>query len=644
LVLGASLELGVWNLELPAGPPGAERQPRDDSIVALHDNESMDKATIADVLEKIATLLELKDENPFKIRAYTNAARSLETWGGNVSELRDQETLEKIPDIGKAIAAKIKELVETGSLKFFDDLRAEFPADIFELFSLPGLGAKKIKALHEKLQVSSIAQLQEACVAGRVAELPGFGKTTQEKLCRSIDERQKYAGSFQLGTIAAEAETLQSDLRAHPETLHVCIAGSYRRRKEIVRDLDFIVATSAPAEITAAFIGHPLVESIIAQGPTKSSVRLRSGIQCDLRVVTAAEYPFALNYFTGSKDHNIVMRNRALQHGWTLNEYRLALVDTETRSTGETPVPRTAAPRTPGQKRPGEKAPAIREEADLYRALELDYIPPELRENCGEFEAASAGNLPRLVEAENLRGTFHCHTTASDGHNTLEEMAAAAQELGLQYLGIAEHSRSSIQAHGVDAARLAVQVARIRQLNRECENFRLFAGVECDILRDGSLDFPDDVLAELDYVVASIHSAFTLSEADMTRRIIRAMSNPHVTMLAHPTGRLLLKRDPYAVDIPAIIEAAAATGTWIEINAAPKRLDLDWRWWPLAKEKGVKCVINPDAHRTERLQELWFGVGVARKGWLTKAEVMNCLPLGKIEEALGKKRSVNGDR
>ena len=298
------------------------------------------------------------------------------------------------------------------------------------------------------------------------------------------------------------------------------------------------------------------------------------------------------------------MRNRALQRGWTLNEYRIA------------PAPAAAAAKS---KRTTAKIPEVREEADLYRALDLDYIPPELRENCGEFEAAAAKTLPRLVEAENLRGTFHCHTTASDGHNTLEEMAAAAQELGLQYLGIAEHSRSSIQARGLDAPRLREQVAAIRKLNRDFDNFRLFAGVECDILRDGALDFEDEVLAELDYVVASVHSAFTLSEADMTRRIIRAMSNPFVTMLAHPTGRLLLKRDPYAVDIPAIIEAAAETGTWIEINAAPKRLDLDWRWWPLAKEKGVKCVINPDAHRTERLQELWFGIGVARKGWLDQS-------------------------
>ena len=622
----------------------------------------MDKATIADVLEKIATLLELKDENPFKIRAYVNAARSLETWGGNIADLANEEVLEKIPGIGKAIAAKIKELVETGSLKFFDELRAEFPADILELFSLPGLGAKKIKALHEKLQVSSIAQLHEACVAGRIAELPGFGKTTQEKLCRAIDEREKYAGSFLLGKIAAEAEQLQNDLRAHPDALHVCIAGSYRRRKEIVRDLDFIVATNAPAEISAMFVQHPLAESVIAYGPTKSSVRLRSGIQCDLRVVTSAEYPFALNYFTGSKEHNIEVRSRALKRGWTLNEYRLGETPPdpeEARSTGILPVGTTGVSsvdaadknKTAGKmptgptgetpvprRKPPQKIPVIREEADLYRALDLDYIPPELRENCGEFEAAAAGKLPRLIEAENLRGTFHCHTTASDGRNSLEQMAAAAQELGLQYLGIADHSRSSIQARGLDEARLRVQLASIRKLNSEFENFRLFAGVECDILRDGSLDFPDEILAQLDYVVASVHSAFTLSEADMTRRIVRAMQNPHVTMLAHPTGRLLLRRDPYQVDIPAIIEAAAATGTWIEINAAPKRLDLDWRWWPLAKEKGVKCVINPDAHGIERLQELWFGVGVARKGWLTKDDVMNCLPLGKIEAALGKKR------
>ncbi|MFZ3373941.1 MAG: DNA polymerase/3'-5' exonuclease PolX [Chthoniobacterales bacterium] len=583
----------------------------------------MTKGEIAAVLEEIATLLELKDENPFKIRAYANAARSLETFGGNLSDLQDEEALEKIPGIGKAIAAKIKELAATGSLKYLEELRADFPAAILELFSIPGLGAKKIKALYEKLHISSIAQLQKACESGRVAELPGFGQTTQEKICHAIADRAKHFGSFQFGQIAGEAESLRNDLAGHPDALHACVAGSYRRRREIVRDLDLVVATQKPAGVTEFFLEHPLVESVIAQGPTKSSVRLRSQIQCDLRVVSAAEYPFALNYFTGSKEHNIELRNRALKRGWTLNEYRLA-----------------PAPAPPGsrKKRSTTKIPQVRDETELYRAFDLDFIPPELRENRGEFEAAANHSLPRLIEKENLRGTFHCHTTASDGHNTLEEMAQAAQALGLEYLGIAEHSRSSIQAHGLDAPKLRAQVAAIRKLNKKFEGFQLFAGVECDILRDGKLDFEDDLLSELDYVVASVHSVFNLSEAEMTRRIIRAISNPFVTILAHPTGRLLLQREPYVVNLPAIIDAAAETGTWIEINAAPKRLDLDWRWWPLAKEKGVKCVINPDAHRGERLRDLWFGIGVARKGWLTKEDVVNCLPLGKIEKALGMKR------
>ena len=583
----------------------------------------MTKAEIAAVLEEIGTLLELKGENPFKIRAYANAARSIEAWGGSLSDLQDEEALSKIPGIGKAIAAKIKELAATGSLKYVEDLRGEFPAAILELFSIQGLGAKKIKVLYDKLHVSSIAELLKACESDRVAKLPGFGETTQEKLCKAIADRIKHAGSFQFGQIANEAESLRSDLAGHPDVLQVCIAGSYRRRREIVRDLDLIVATKNPGEITKSFVGHPLAESVIAQGPTKSSVRLKSGIQCDLRVVSGAEYPFALNYFTGSKEHNIEMRNRALEHSWTLNEYRLA------------PLPPDPKAK---RKRSAKKIPRVRDEAELYRALDLDFIPPELRENCGEFAAAEKHLLPRLLEQENLRGTFHCHTTASDGHNTLEEMAQAAQGLGLEYLGIAEHSGSSIQAHGLDPANLRAQVAAIRRLNQKFDGFRLFAGVECDILRNGSLDFDDDVLSELDFAIASVHSVFNLSEAEMTKRIIRAMENPFITILAHPTGRLLLKREPYVVDLPAVLDVAAETGTWIELNAAPKRLDLDWRWWPRAREKGVKCVINPDAHRAERLQDLWFGVGIARKGWLTKDDVVNCLPLGKIEAELKRKR------
>jgi len=587
----------------------------------------MTKSEIAAVLEEVAALLELKGENPFKIRAYTNAARSLETFGGNIPNLQDEEALSKIPGIGKSIAEKIKELAAIGSLKYLEELRTQFPAAILELFSISGLGAKKIKALYEQLQVSSIEQLRQACETGRVAELPGFGETTQTKICKAIEERAKHSGYFQFGQIAGEAETMRSDLAGHPNALQVDVAGSYRRRKEIVHDLDLVVATKKPEAITKFFVAHSLVDSIIAQGPTKSSVRLRSGVQCDLRVVSSPEYPFALAYFTGNKEHNIELRSRALERGWTLNEYRLAPLPVDPKAK---------------KKRPVKKIPKVRDEADLYRALDLDLIPPELRESSGEFEAAEKPRkllgLPKLIEQENLRGTFHCHTSASDGHNSLEEMAEAAQALGLNYLGIADHSRSSIQAHGIDEAQLRAQSALIRELNKKFDGFRMFAGVECDILRDGSLDFPDNILSQLDYVVASVHSVFNLSEADMTARVIRAMENRFVTMLAHPTGRLLLKREPYQIDIPAVLDAAARTETWIELNAAPKRLDLDWRWWPLAKQKGVKCVINPDAHRTERLQDLWFGIGSARKGWLTKGDVVNCLPLGKIEHALRAKR------
>src|ERR1700737_403279 len=387
----------------------------------------MTKSQIAEVLQEIATLLELKDENPFKIRAYANAARSLETFGGNLSDLQDEEALAKIPGVGKAIAAKIKELAATGSLKYLEELRAEFPEAILDLFSISGLGAKKIKALYEQLHISSVEQLREACESGRVAQLPGFGETTQAKICAAIEQRAKHSGYFQFGQIAAEAESLRKDLAAHPDALQVDVAGSYRRRREIVRDVDLVVATKKPAAITESFVKDALVESIIAQGPTKTSVRLRSGIQCYLRGVSAAEYPFALNYFTGSKEHNIEMRSRALQRDWTLNEYRLA-----------------PAPVDPKARKKESKItiPKVRDEAGLYRALDLDFISPELRENCGEFEAAGKHSLPRLIEQENLRGTFHCHTVASDGHNTLEEMAEAAKALGLVYLGIAEHSRS----------------------------------------------------------------------------------------------------------------------------------------------------------------------------------------------------------
>lgn len=575
------------------------------------------RETLIEALEQIATLLELKAENPFKIRAYRTGAETVRTYPGDFLQLARDNQLEGIKGIGDALRDKLHTLAATGSLPFLEKLKAEFPATIFDLFEISGLGAKKIAALYADLGVGSIPELQKACESGEAAKLPGFGEKTSAKLLEAIATRASFADTFRVDQVAPAAREILEYLRGHPDTSRAEVAGSFRRGKEIIGDLDFLVATKNPVALMEDFVRPPWVHSVIASGPTKTSVRLHSGVQCDLRAVTNAEFPFALAYFTGSKEHNIQMRGRALKQGWTLNEYRFAPTGPD-------------SPEVPDE---------IYDEGQLYTALGLDPIDPALREGAGEIEASEAGTLPRLVEMENLRGTFHNHTTASDGHATLREMAEAAMELGLEYLGIADHSKSSFQANGLDETRLRAQYEEIRTLNAEyAPDFRLFAGSEVDILKDGSLDFSDDLLAELDYVVASVHNVFTLPEAEMTARIIRAVENPSVTMLGHVTGRLLLKRESYAVNLPAILDACAATGTIIELNASPWRLDMDWRWWRMAKEKGILCSINPDAHTTYGLQDLWYGLRAARKGWLTRQDVINCLPLGKVEEALRVKR------
>ncbi len=580
----------------------------------------MNKEQIVGVLENIGLLLDLKGENGFKVRAYVNGARALEAMSEDLATVIAEDRLKAVDGIGKALEEKITTLSREGRLEFYDDLRAEFPEGIFELFELRGIGAKKIKALYDELGVASVAELRAACEDGRVAGLDGFGEKSAENFLKAISDLESHAGLFLIGDVMAVAGRLLDDFRNHPEVLLADIAGSFRRSKEVVHDLDLIAASAAPEIVSEDFIGHELVESVLAHGATKSSVRLKGGLQCDLRVVSNAEYPFALNYFTGSKEHNVRMRNRALERGWSLNEYRFS----EAKG-----------------KKLREPIPEVSSEADIYRALGLRFVVPELREDRGEFDAAEAGELPKLIEWHNLRGTFHNHTTASDGRASLREMADAALDLGLQYLGIADHSKASVQANGLDAKRLAAQGKEIDNLNAEFDGFRIFKGVECDILKDGSLDFPDDVLGSLDYVVASVHSSMQLGEAEMTKRIVRAISNPRVTMLGHATGRLLLSRDGYAVNIPAVIDAAAEMGTILELNCSAMRLDLDWRWWPLAKEKGVKCAINPDAHSTEGLQNLALGVRLARKGWLTREDVVNCLGLPEmvafLEEKAGRR-------
>ena len=572
----------------------------------------MTREEMAGVLEEIALLLELKDENPFKVRAYRQGAETVLNFDGDIVALAAAGELHGIKGIGEALRDKLHELAATGVLKFHQDLRAEFPPGLFELFELQGLGPKKVKALYEALAIDSVGALKAACEAGKVAGLPGFGEKTQSKLLEAIGHHEQFAGRFLLGAVSPLAGEILDTLRTHPEISQVTVAGSFRRARETVHDLDFLVATKEPVLVCEDFTTLPQVETVLACGETKASVRLKNGIQCDLRAVSNAQFPYALMYFTGSKEHNVALRSLALKRGLSLNEYGFT-------AAGETAV----------------EVPAdLHQERDIYQFLGMQYIEPELRENRGEIEAASEKSLPRLLELSHLRGTFHSHTTASDGHNTLEQMAEESMELGLQYLGISDHSKSTTIANGLDEERLLRQIDEIRALNQSFSHFRLFAGSEVDILKDGSLDFDDATLAKLDFCVASVHAHFNLPEDEMTRRICRAMENEHVTMIGHLTGRLLLKREGYAVNHAMIIDCAAETRTVIELNCNPQRLDMDWRWWKRASEKGVLCSINPDAHSTDGLHHLGLGVRVARKGWLRRQDVLNTRSVQQIEEFL----------
>lgn len=570
----------------------------------------MTRERLAEVLEEIALLLELKGENPFKVRAYRQGAEAVMNHEGDIVTLAVENRLEGIKGIGEALREKLHELATTEELEFHENLREEFPEGIFELFDLQGLGPKKVQALYKSLGVGSIMELRAACEANQVAGLPGFGAKTQVKILEAITLRETFADSFLLGAISPIVQEMLDTLRTHPEVSRVSAAGSYRRAKETVHDLDFLVATNEPALVCEDFTTLPQVASIIACGETKASVRLKNGLQCDLRAVSNSQFPFALQYFSGSKEHNVAIRSLALKKGWSLNEYGFTA------------------------EKEGVALPEVNEEEDVYRALGLQFIPPELRENRGEIEAAMVNELPRLVELTQLRGTFHNHTTASDGNASLQAMADEAMDLGLQYLGIADHSKASYQANGLNEERLMEQVAEIARLNEGFTHFRLFSGTEVDILKDGSLDFSDEVLAKLDYCVASVHAVFNLSEDEMTKRIIRAMENEHVTMLGHATGRLLLRREAYALDHAKIIDCAAETRTIIELNCSPQRLDMDWRWWKRARDKGVLCSINPDAHSIAQLHYLGTGVRVARKGWLRREDVFNTRPVAEVEAFL----------
>ena len=606
----------------------------------------MNKAEIAAVLTDIGTLLELKGENPFKIRAYQAGARVVESLpGSELTERIAAGTLEEVKGIGEALAQKITELHTTGRLVFYTKLKDSIPAGLVEILQIPGVGPKKIRALHEKLGIDSIAMLQQACAAGKIAELDGFGDKTQEKIIEGIRNREKYGKRHLWIDAWATAEPLLAGLRALPQVGRAEHAGSLRRRMETVGDLDFLVATNDPKPVADWFVARPGVVEITANGATKASVRLESGIQADLRLVPPEQFVFALHHFTGSKDHNVQLRQRALAQGLSLSEWGLFPADEKHGPSagmklegGNLKPEKKSVP--PPQVSGLESQVPVKSEEQLFKALGLHFIPPELREGVGEIEAAGRGALPRLVEAGDIRGLFHNHTTASDGHNTLEEMTAAAQALGLEYLGIADHSKSSVQARGLTAERLAAQIAAIKKQNASGKfKCHVFTGTECDILSDGRLDFADEVLAELDYVVVSVHNSFRQARDEMTKRIIRAIENPHATMLGHLTGRLLLQREAYEVDVEQVIDAAIAHHVIIELNASPWRLDMDWRHWRKAAERGLLCSINPDAHDTEGLAHFRTGISAARKGWLTKDNILNTRPLAQVKRWLAQHRA-----
>ena len=561
----------------------------------------------------MGTLLEVRGENTFRCRAYHNAAQALKGLPSDLSELIADGSLARVPGIGETMLSKITQLATTGHLPSFEELKKSTPSGLVALLRVPGLGPKKIKTLHDDLKIASLADLRAAGESGKIASLKGFGAKTEAKILEGIDFIESVGDRILQSTARRLIAPILESVRAHPDVIRVEACGSLRRRAETIGDLDILFSSAEPAAVLDHFVKLPDVAKVLGHGPTKASVRLADGVQCDLRGVSDEQFPFALHYFTGSKAHNIVMRRRAIDRGMKLSEYALEGPDGQV---------------------------VCRTETDLFASLGLAYIPPELREDQGEFDLAEKGPLPRLVERSDLTGTFHCHTDWSDGGATLREMAEAAMAEGLSYLGIADHSKSAGYAGGLSIERVRRQWGEIDALNKGFgKSFRLFKGTECDILADGSLDYPDDLLEGFDYVVASVHSGFGMDRDSMTGRILRAVRNPRVTMLGHPTGRLLLARDGYPVDLDAVIQAAAEAGTMVEINANPHRLDLDSIQSRKAGALGIAIPINPDAHSTAGFNDLEYGVGVARRGGLGPAGIFNASDPKVVAESLAARRS-----
>lgn len=570
----------------------------------------MDKKTVIDILDEIGLLLELKGENPFKIRAYYNAARALETLDEDIEVLVKNNKLKEVKGIGEAINKKITELITTGRLEYYENLKASIPGGLVEMLKIPGLGPKKIKTLYDKLDIKTIGELEYACLENRLVELSGFGEKTQKKILEGIKFVKRFSNQHLFSEAYSEADSLKQYLLKTGLVIRCEIAGSIRRKKEIVKDIDILATTNDPQKLMEIFVEYDKTRDVIAKGDTKTSITLESGINTDLRVVKDEEYPYALHHFTGSKEHNTAMRHRAKRMGIKMNEYGLFKGDTLIK---------------------------CQDEEEIFRKLNLSYIPPEIRENMGEIEAAEKGEIPVLVEEKDIKGVFHVHTNYSDGVNTLNEMVNGARELGYKYIGITDHSKSARYANGLKEEDILKQFDEIDRLNEKYTDIKILKGIESDILKDGSLDYEEDLLKQFDFVIASVHSNFKMSKEEMTERIIKAVKNKYTTILGHLTGRLLLSRDGYDLDIYKVIDACAEYDKIIEINSNPHRLDIDWRYIKYAKEKGVKLAICPDAHRVEGLLDVKYGVGIARKGWLEAKDVINTYNIDQVYEIFKQK-------
>jgi DNA polymerase (family 10) len=576
---------------------------------------NMNKKEIVDILNEICILLELKGENFFKIRAYRMAARALEVadidFGIESSVLTEE--LKNISGIGAVIAGQISTLIKTGDLKLHLDLKSAVPPGLLEMLKIPKLGPKKIKYLYDNLGICTVTELQYACLENKLINLPNFGPKTQENILKGIEFISKYSGRFLYASVIDEALQLENLVKNLDCVIRCSLAGSLRRKKEVIKDIDIVASTENPQRLMDFFTGLKEATEVIAKGETKSTIRLKSGASADIRAVKDFQYPYAQHHFTGSKEHNTAMRSIAKKNNMKMNEYGLFN---------------------------GDDLINCKDERQIFEVFNMDYIEPELRENTGEIEAALKKTLPELIQEKDIRGLFHFHTILSDGSMSLELAVQELKKMGFEYCGIADHSKTAFYAGGIKDDDILSYLEEIDRVNSLNPGFRIFKGIESDILSDGSLDYSDEILVKFDFVIIAVHSQFNMAEKQMTSRIIRGMQNRFATILAHPTGRLLLARDPYAVNIMEIMDAASENSVDLEINSSPFRLDLDWRHCRYARDKGVKLFINPDAHSIEGFSEFKFGINIARKGWLEKKDIANTMETGQMSDYLKQKRSI----